>query len=133
MKRIAYLEDDDTIRENYTEMLRDEGFEVDAYSIKEDAITAFQQALPDLALLDMSLHGERDAGLEVSRELRRLSPDAPILFLTSHDDDAACLQAGATGHMSKAAWIEDVVVRVEALLTGRKNLPCNDPTHSSKC
>ena len=60
----------------------------------------------------------------------------PILFLTSNFEDTAkvaCLQAGATDHMSKGAWIEDVVARIEALLTERENLPCNDPTHSSKC
>jgi len=89
---------------------------LDAYSTKENAIAAFHKAIPDLVLLDMSLHGERDAGLQACRELRRLSPDVPILFLTSHDDATVCLQAGATDHMSKGAWIEDVVERIEALL-----------------
>ena len=40
-------------------MLSDEGFDVTAYANKEDAVAAFKRGLPDLALLDVSLHGER--------------------------------------------------------------------------
>jgi DNA-binding response OmpR family regulator len=72
-----------------------------------------------LAMLDMSLHGERDAGLEVCRTIGRLSSDVPILIPTSQDDETdriAGLQAGATDHMSKGESLEDVVSRIEALL-----------------
>ena len=117
-QRIAYVEDDAVIRKNYTEILRDEGFDVTAYSKKEDAITAFQKELPDLALLDVSLHGERDAGYQVCSELRRLSSELPIIFLTSHDgeiDKVSGLRLGADDYITKDASIDYIVIRIEAL------------------
>jgi len=41
LRRIAYVEDDEIIRRNYSEMLRDEGFDVTSFSRKEDAINSF--------------------------------------------------------------------------------------------
>lgn len=41
-KRMAYLDDNDCIRENYAELLRDEGCEFDAHATKQDAIAALQ-------------------------------------------------------------------------------------------
>lgn len=117
-RRIAYVEDDTVILTNYTEILRDEGFEVVGYSDKDDAIAAFREELPDLALLDVSLHGERDAGFHVCSELRRLSGDLPIIFLTSHDgeiDKISGLRLGADDYITKDASIEYIIVRIEAL------------------
>jgi len=39
---MAYLDDNDCIRENYAELLRDEGCEFDAHATKQDAIAALQ-------------------------------------------------------------------------------------------
>jgi two-component system OmpR family response regulator len=118
LRRIAYVEDDAAIRRNYSEMLRDEGFDVTAYATKEDALTAFRQELPDLALLDVSLHGERDAGYQVCAELRRLSNQLPIIFLTSHDgeiDKVSGLRLGADDYITKDASMDYIVIRLEAL------------------
>jgi two-component system OmpR family response regulator len=117
-RRIAYVEDDTVILANYTEILRDEGFDVLGYSGKAEAIAAFREELPDLALLDVSLHGERDAGFHVCSELRQLSPDLPIIFLTSHDgeiDKISGLRLGADDYITKDASIEYIIVRIEAL------------------
>jgi two-component system OmpR family response regulator len=143
-QRIAYVEDDAVIRKNYTEMLRDEGFDVTAYSKKEDAILAFQKELPDLALLDVSLHGERDAGYQVCAELRRLSTEVPIIFLTSHDgeiDKVSGLRLGADDYITKDASIDYIVIRIEALFRrleairgafGLKSNSSSSPQNTSK-
>jgi len=117
-RRIGYVEDDASIRNNYSEMLRDEGFDVTAFATKEDAISSFRNGLPDLALLDVSLHGERDAGYQVCTELRRLSSELPIIFLTSHDgeiDKVSGLRLGADDYITKDASIDYIVIRIEAL------------------
>ena len=117
-RRIAYVEDDIVILANYTEILRDEGFEVAGYSGSDEAIAAFRDGLPDLVLLDVSLHGERDAGFHVCSELRRLSENLPIIFLTSHDgeiDKISGLRLGADDYITKDASIEYIIVRIKAL------------------
>ena len=117
-RRIAYVEDDDTTRANYSDMLRDVGFEVAAYGTKEDAISAFQKDLPDLALLDVTHAGERDAGYQICAELRRISSEVPIIFLTAHSgeiDRISGLRLGADDYITKDASMEYIVVRIEAL------------------
>ncbi len=117
-RRIAYVEDDDTTRGSYCQMLAEYGFDVTAYSSKETAIEAFRQDIPDLALLDVSHAGERDAGYQICIELRRLSSEVPIIFLTSNSgeiDKISGLRLGADDYITKDASIEYIVVRIEAL------------------
>lgn len=117
-RTIAYVEDDPVILANYSEILREEGFEVIPYAGKDEAIAAFRQQLPDLVLLDVSLHDERDAGFYICGELRRQSEDLPIIFLTSHDgeiDKISGLRLGADDYITKDSSIEYLVVRIETL------------------
>ena len=118
-RQIAYVEDDPVILANYTEMLSAEGFDVLPFGSKEDALTALQDNLPDLALLDVSLHGERDAGFDLCAELRRLSGELPVIFLTSHDgefDKISGLRIGADDYICKPFSPREVVARVKAVL-----------------
>lgn len=117
-RRIAYVEDNDATRTQYTQMLRDDGFEVTTYTNKEDALAGFRKELPDLALLDITHEDERDAGYQICAELRQMSPELPIIFLTAHDgeiDRISGLRLGADDYITKDASMEYIVVRIEAL------------------
>ena len=120
MKRtIAYVEDQDQTRQSYAEQLRREGFEVAAYASKEEAIAGFRRQLPDLALLDVAHEDDRDAGYQVCTELRRLSSEVPIIFLTHRDgeiDRISGLRLGADDYISKEASMEYIVIRIETLI-----------------
>lgn len=120
--QIGYVEDDTAIRENYADLLRDEGFAVAAYATKQEALTAFSQRLPDIALLDVSLNGDQDAGTTLCRQLRAASRTLPVIFLTSHDsevDRLTGLQAGADDYLSKDSPLDSLVVRIRALYRRR--------------
>lgn len=117
-RRIAYVEDDDKTRGSYCRLLQEYGFDVTAYASKKSAIAAFRQSIPDLALLDVSHAGERDAGYQICTELRQLSSEVPIIFLTSNSgeiDKISGLRLGADDYITKDASIEYIVVRIEAL------------------
>ena len=117
-RRIAYVEDDDATRATYCRMLRNQGFEVTPYSNKDDALAAFRRQLPDLALLDVTHAGERDAGYQLCSELRRISNEVPIIFLTSHSgeiDRISGLRLGADDYITKDSSMEYIVIRIEAL------------------
>ena len=117
-KAIAYVEDDDLIRENYAELLGESGFEVTTYSNPKDALAAFSQKMPHLVLLDITLGRERDAGFQLCSDIRKLSSTVQIVFLTSHDgeiDKVSGLRLGADDYLTKDVSIDYIVVRLEAL------------------
>jgi two-component system OmpR family response regulator len=117
-RRIAYVEDKDATRRRYSKMLRDSGFDVTTYSSKESALAGFRRELPDLALLDITHEDERDAGYQICTELRQISSELPIIFLTSHDgeiDRISGLRLGADDYITKDASMEYIVIRIEAL------------------
>ena len=117
-RRIAYVEDNEDAREVYARLLRDVGFEVATYGGKDEAIASFRGELPDLALLDISHRGDRDAGYEICAELRRISTDIPIIFLTNRHgevDKISGFRLGADDYISKDASLDYVLVRIEAL------------------
>jgi two-component system OmpR family response regulator len=118
-KRLALVEDDDVLRANYRDLLSQAGFEVATFADKEVALAAFSVALPDVALVDIALGDERDAGFEICSLLRGRSPRLPIVFLTSHDDDVdriSGLRLGADDYLTKDVSIDYLIVRIETLL-----------------
>ena len=117
-RRIAYVEDNEEAREVYARLLRDVGFDVATYGDKDEAIGAFRRELPDLALLDVSHRGDRDAGYAICTELRKISADVPIIFLTNRHgevDKISGFRLGADDYISKDASLDYVLVRIEAL------------------
>ena len=118
-KKIVLVEDDDVIRENYTELLSDEGFNVEAFRSRKDAMVSFNQGLPDIAILDISLDEEREGGFQLCMWLRQRSSALPILFLTSHGsevDKISGFRLGADDYLTKDISISYLIVRIEALL-----------------
>lgn len=120
--RIALVEDDDVILQNYADFLRASRFEVDAYATKHSALQGILQRPPELAVLDISLNGERDAGFVICAAVRQQYPQLPIVFLTSHDgevDKISGLRLGADDYLTKDTSMDFLVVRIEALLRRR--------------
>jgi len=117
-KRIAIVEDDPTIRANYTDALKKHGYEVAAYAERKTAIEALRTRLPDLALLDIGLGSDVDGGFALCQELRALSPRLPIIFLTARDSDfdiVSGLRMGADDYLSKSVSLPHLLARVSAL------------------
>lgn len=116
--KIALVEDDEIIRNNYSEILADEGFDVVVFSNRQEAMSYFQVSLPDIAILDVGLQEERDGGFKLCSDLRRLAPKLPIIFLTSRDEEIdriSGLRLGADDYITKDASINFLMVRIEAL------------------
>src|SRR6202165_3794649 len=86
-RRIAIVEDEPAIRANYADALKKQGYEVSAYATRGDALVAFRTRLPDLALVDIGLADDIDGGFTLCRELRAMSANVPIIFLSARDSD----------------------------------------------
>ncbi len=117
-KTIAIVEDEPSIRENYADALRRQGYQVNTYANGRDAHAAFQQALPDLVLLDIGLEDEIDGGFDLCRDLRGQSATLPIIFLTARDSDfdtVAGLRLGADDYLTKDVSLPQLMARISAL------------------
>lgn len=116
---IGFVEDDEVIRENYSEFLEGLGYRVRAFPDRKSALDSFRDALPDVAVLDVGLGSERDGGFQLCLALRGLSETLPIIFLTSHDaetDVISGLRLGADDYLSKQSSLDLLAVRIETLL-----------------
>lgn len=126
MYKIALVEDDELLRANYSQALKREGYEVVSYSNRPDALKAFSLKLPDLAILDIMLQDEKEGGFELCRELRRLSPTIPIIFLTARDSDidkVSGLRLGAWDYLTKNTTTLDFLpVRISSLFTMQETI-----------
>jgi two-component system OmpR family response regulator len=117
-RRIAIVEDDRTLRENYGDVLRQQGYEVALYPDRVSAMLAFRTRLPDLAVIDIGLGDEIDGGFALCRDLRARSATLPILFLTARDsefDRVAGLRLGADDYLTKDISLPHLLARIAAL------------------
>ena len=118
MKRIAIVEDEAAIRENYKEVLQQQGYSVQAYANRPNAMAAFATRLPDLAIIDIGLENEIDGGFALCQSLRAMSSNLPIIFLTARDSDfdTVCgLRLGADDYLSKDVSFPHLIARLAAL------------------
>lgn len=132
-KTIAIVEDEPAIRENYAASLRKQGYNVEMYGNRPDALKAFNKKLPDLALLDIGLENEVDGGFELCRSLRSISTTLPIIFLTARDSDLdiiSGLRLGADDYLTKDISIPNLCARIAAFFR-RQDLMSAPPAEES--
>ena len=117
-KRIAIVEDEAAIRENYAAAFRREGYSVDLYAARRPAMEAFSARLPDLVVIDVNLKDEVEGGFELCRDLRSKAAGLPIIFLTARDsefDAVSGLRLGADDYLTKDISIPHLMARIAAL------------------
>lgn len=117
-RRIAIVEDEAAIRENYADVLRKQGYEVQTYANRKEAMAAFDMRLPNLAIIDIGLDNEIDGGFTLCQALRSMSETLPIIFLTARDNDfdtVSGLRMGADDYLTKDISLPHLTARIAAL------------------
>jgi two-component system, OmpR family, response regulator ChvI len=117
LRRIAVVEDEETIREAITFALRRDGYQPEAFDDGLSAWEVMQAELPDLVILDIGL--PRLDGLELCRRLRTRSEQLPIIFVTSREDEfdrVLGLEIGADDYLCKPFSMRELLARVKVLL-----------------
>ena len=118
-KNIAIVEDDQDQRANYVDAVTKKGYNVIAYSSRQEALAGFNRELPDLAILDIILGEEVDAGFEICRDLLVRSPSLPVIFLTeriTEIDKISGLRLGAWDYLPKPISLNYLAERISSLL-----------------
>lgn len=114
-KRILIVEDDAMLRELYEELLKSEGYEVDAAQDGEQGIIAIDKGGYDLIILDVILPGKD--GLTILKEIKKHTPlekNGPIIVLSNLGQDEIikeCFENGASGFLIKSALAPDQILQ----------------------
>jgi two-component system OmpR family response regulator len=119
--RVLVVDDEVMLAELVTMALRYEGWEVRSAGNGLTAVRVAREFQPDVVVLDVMLPDL--SGLDVLRRLRESAPNLPVLFLTAKDaveDRIAGLTAGGDDYVTKPFSLEEVVLRLRALLRRTK-------------
>lgn len=115
---ITLVEDEPAILENYSDAFSREGYDVKAFLDGTSALNWCRTRIPDLAVLDIRLGENAEAGFDLCRELRALSASLPIIFLTARDSDVDVVsgfRVGADDYVSKDTSLPHLLARIAAL------------------
>jgi two-component system response regulator PrrA len=117
---VLVVDDDPAIRRSLERGLRLSGFKVRTAEGGHEALAAIGQAPPDVLVLDVSM--PKMSGIEVCERLRGDGQDLPVLMLSALDetsDRIAGLQAGGDDYLVKPFALQELVLRLRALLRRR--------------
>ncbi|MEU6776263.1 response regulator transcription factor [Streptomyces sp. NPDC046759] len=125
---VLVVDDDAAIRRSLERGLALSGFVVRTAADGPEALAAIRDTPPDVLVLDVSMPGM--SGIEVCTRLRDEDRDLPVLMLSALDETAdriAGLQAGGDDYLVKPFALQELVLRLRALLrrrppTGRTHL-----------
>ncbi len=115
--RILIIEDESSLRQTLTRILRQAGCEVTAAGDGLEALQRLTGSRYDLAYLDIHLP-EMD-GLQVLREIHRIDPQLPVVLFTAFASLETALEAirlGAVDYLLKPLNPEKLIERTASLL-----------------
>ena len=112
--RVLVIDDDASLAEMLTIVLRQEGFDSRMIGRGDEALDAFRDYRPDVVLLDLMLPGKD--GIDVCKEIRAES-GVPIVMLTAKGDTIDVvlgLESGADDYVVKPFKPKELVARIRA-------------------
>jgi DNA-binding response OmpR family regulator len=115
--RILVIEDEEAIREGLIDVLVFHKYEVDSAATGPEGLAKAQTGKFDLILLDIMLPGMD--GYEICDRIRSEDRDQPIIMLTAKTSDEEIVQGlklGADDYVQKPFSIQQLVLRIEAVL-----------------
>lgn len=113
--KILIVEDELMVATNLAMILEDKGYEPhDAGGTKESALDLLKNIQPDIAILDINLHGQPD-GIEIGNYIKQ-HLNIPFIFLTSNSDKStidAAKKVGPAAYLVKPFKAEDIFAAIE--------------------
>jgi FixJ family two-component response regulator len=83
---ISIVDDDESVRESLPDLLREFGFEVEAFASAEEFLGSDRMSETRCLILDVAMPGM--SGPDLLRELIVRQRHIPIIFITAHGDQA---------------------------------------------
>ncbi len=87
----------------------------------EEAVAFVRKTHPDIILMDLKMPGI--GGLEATRRIVRIDPDAKVIALTVCDDELfpqRMIQAGGSGYLTKNCSLEELTNAIRKVAAGQR-------------
>jgi DNA-binding response OmpR family regulator len=114
---VLVIDDEPTLRQTLTRILRQAGCEVTAAADGSEALQRLTTSSYDLAYLDIHLPGMD--GLEVLKQIQQRYPQLPVILFTAHASLESAVEAirlGATDYLIKPIDPETLLSRTRVVL-----------------
>ena len=113
------MDDHDLFRTGLRTLLEESGFDASEAAGGEAALRRVGALRPDVIVMDLNMPGM--SGIEATRRVLELVPEASVLILTISNDDARvvdAVRAGAQGYLLKDAPLEEIVAGIRVAAAG---------------
>ena len=115
--KILFVEDEEDLTLIVADTLRGQGYEVVTAVDGEDGLEKFKTEAADIVVADVMM--PKMDGFTMAKQIRKLSPTVPLLFLTAKstiDDVEQGFEIGANDYLKKPFELRELIVRIKALL-----------------
>jgi FixJ family two-component response regulator len=108
---ISVVDDDESVRESLPDLLRELGFEAEAFASAEEFLESRALSVTGCLVLDVAMPGM--SGIALHRELRNRGSEIPVVFITAYSDEATHLSLSLTKPFSDQALLDAVNLALE--------------------
>ena len=115
--KILFVEDEEDLTLIVADTLHGQGYEVITAVDGVDGLEKFKTKAADIVVADVMM--PKMDGFTMAKEIRKLSPTVPLLFLTAKstiDDVEQGFEIGANDYLKKPFELRELIVRIKALL-----------------
>ena len=86
----------------------------------EEAFRLVRERPPDVILMDIEFRGSM-SGIEATRRVKELAPQAKVVVMTAHEDErllVEAIEAGASGFLRKTEGVDELIGALKAAAAG---------------
>ncbi|CAG5085733.1 response regulator transcription factor [Parvicella tangerina] len=115
--KILLVEDDLNLGFVIQDNLKQAGYKVHLSQDGKEGLNAFNEEAYQLCLFDVML--PKKDGFSLAEDVRKVNPEMPIIFLTAKsqtEDKIKGFKAGADDYITKPFSMDELLLRIEALL-----------------
>lgn len=118
MKKIMFVDDEESIRLLYQEEFEERGYDVQLAASGEEALEKYGRVKPDLLVIDIKMPGMD--GIELLQRIREQSKDVPVILCTAYGEYKQNLETWASDeYVVKSANLDGLAYKVETLLAAK--------------
>jgi DNA-binding NarL/FixJ family response regulator len=121
---ILLIDDEKVLLEAISDDLKENGYEVTTAISGEEGLKSFKQLQHDLVIIDLKM--ESMDGMEVSRQIKLMNPETPIMILTGYGSMETAIEAlrlDLDDYVLKPVKLDDLFEKIHRCL--KKKNPSN--------